>query len=562
LLRQQLQRRSLTQTGDSELDVTKLHIRASVWYEANGLEIEAFQHAVAANDIGRAERLIEGDGMPLHFRGTVAPILSWLASLPTTVLDARPSLWVTYASVLTFVGQPTSEVEAKLQAAEAALRQAEPNDKTRDLSGHIATIRAMLAIPLGQVETIIDQSRLALELLQPDNLPVRTFTTWTLGLAYQLQGDRAAAEEAFTAAIAISQASGNTMVTIAAATCLGQVRETENQLYVAAESYQQVLDLIGDPPWPTACEAYLGLARVHYQWNDLTAAEQYGQLSLQLAKQVKNVPTPASCGVFLVQLKLAQGDVTGAAAILAETEQFVHQRNFVHLLPEIATARMLVLLHQGDPVAAAHLAEQYDLPLSRARVHLAQGDPATALTALVPFDQHAEAKGWVDEQLRVIVLQALAYQAQGEKMPAIRRLDEALALAEPGGFIRLFVDEGQPLATLLTAASAHGIRPGYVGRLLTAFESALYNEGQTPKPAFSPPVLDTPLLVEPLSQRELEVLQLIAQGLSNREISERLFLALDTVKGHNRRIFSKLQVQRRTEAVAKARALNLLPDSD
>ena len=191
--------------GMQESGVAELHIRASQWYEDNGLEIEAFHHAAAANDIERAERLIEGKGIPLHFRGAVAPVLNWLESLPTTVLDARPSLWVTYASVLLVTGQTTG-VEQKLQAAEAALQGAEPDDKTRDLVGHIAAIRATLAVTQHEVETMLAQSRRALEYLHPDNLPVRTAATWTLGYAYQLQGDRAAASQAYTEAISLSQA--------------------------------------------------------------------------------------------------------------------------------------------------------------------------------------------------------------------------------------------------------------------------------------------------------------------------------------------------------------------
>jgi len=132
---------------------------------ASGLAIEAFHHAVAANDVERAGRLIEGKGMPLQFRGAMISVLNWLESLPKTILDARPSLWVTYASASTMTGQPNNLVEEKLQAAEAALQEAEPDDKTRDLVGHIAAIRAMLAVPANQMETIIAQSRRALEYL-------------------------------------------------------------------------------------------------------------------------------------------------------------------------------------------------------------------------------------------------------------------------------------------------------------------------------------------------------------------------------------------------------------
>src|SRR5207244_5517256 len=186
LLRQRLLQRGTLPRAD----VTELHRRASVWYEDHGLEIEAFHHAANANDVARAERLIEGEGMPLQFRGAGAPVLNWLESLPKTALDTRPSLWVTYASTLLFGGQHTA-VEQKLQAAEAALQGTEPDDRTTDLVGRIASMRATLAVIQHDGETIIAQSRRALEYLHPDNLPLRTATTWTLGYAYQLQAHRA-----------------------------------------------------------------------------------------------------------------------------------------------------------------------------------------------------------------------------------------------------------------------------------------------------------------------------------------------------------------------------------
>src|SRR5256886_3039727 len=312
LLRQRLHQRSASSPGDEVGDVTELHRRASFWYEDNGLEIEAFQHAAAANDVARAERLIEGEGMPLQFRGAGAPVLNWLESLPRTVLDARPSLWVTYASTLLFGGQHTA-VEQKLQAAEAALQGTEPDGKTRDLVGRIASMRATLAVIQHDVETIITQSRRALEYLHSDNLPVRTATTWTLGYAYQLQGDRAAASQAYTEIISIGKSFGDSIYTIAATINLGQLQEADNQLSLAADSYRRSLQLAGDPPQGMACEAHLGLARICYEWNDLEAAEQHAQQSAELARQIL-VDTFAAYGVFVARLKLAQGDVAGAAA--------------------------------------------------------------------------------------------------------------------------------------------------------------------------------------------------------------------------------------------------------
>lgn len=553
LLRQRLHQSAASSTGDGGRGAAELHVRASMWHEDNGLEVEAFRHAVAANDVGRAARLVEGEGMPLHFRGAVAPVLNWLESLSTTELDAWPSLWVMYASALLFVGQ-MSGVEQKLQAAEAALQDAEPDDETRDLVGHIASIRATLAVTQHQVETIITQSRRALEYLHPDNLPVRTATTWTLGYAYQLQGDRVAAGRAYAEAVAISEAIGHTIITITATTGLGNVQRKENQLSLAARTYQRVLQLVGDPPLPVACEAHLGLARVFYEWNDLKAAEQHAQQSVQLARQFGNsIDRFVACEVFLARLKLARGDVAAATAILAGVSQSVRQRDFVHSMPEVVAVRVLTLLSRGDLASAARLAETHDLPLSQARVRLAQGDMPAALAVLGPLRRQAEAKGWEDERLKVMVLQAVALHARGEEDEAVQLLGDALALGEPEGFVRIFVDEGTPMARLLSEAAARGITPDYTGRLLAGLEAEAHKGEDESHPHSTRP------LIEPLSRRELEVLRLIAQGLSNREIGGRLFLALDTVKGHNRRIFDKLLVKRRTEAVAKARSLNILP---
>jgi LuxR family maltose regulon positive regulatory protein len=225
LLRQRLHQGAASVTGDAVGEVSELHRRASAWYEDHGLELEAFHHATAAQDVERAERLIEGRGIPLHFRGAGAPIRNWLASLPKTVLDARPSLWITYASALMMTGQPTA-VELKLQAAEAALRGTDPDESTRDLIGRIASMRATLAVIQHDAEAIVTQSRRALEYLHPDNLTVRTATTWALGYAYHLQGDRAAAGHAYTEVIETGTSSGDSIYTIAATINLAQLHNT------------------------------------------------------------------------------------------------------------------------------------------------------------------------------------------------------------------------------------------------------------------------------------------------------------------------------------------------
>ncbi len=386
LLRQRLSHRSAAKRGESR-DLVDAHLRASAWFEANGMDLEAFQHAVSAKDLARAARLAEGNGMPLHFRGAVAPVLTWLATLSPAELDAHPSLWVTYASVSLFVGQ-LAGVEPKLQAAEAALATREPDARLRDLLGHVASIRATVAVGRQQPDVILAQSRLALEYLHPANLAVRAATSWTLGFAYQLQGDGAAARQAYDEALSISRETGHLMITLTASIGLGHLDEAEGKRDKAMRTYADVLRLAGESPLPVVSEAHLGLARLHLHADDLDAAERHGRLALQLATRLEATDRMQACEDFLTRLQTLRED--------------------------------------------------------------------------------------------------------SSRLPESHRLQAA-----------------QPL-------------------------------------------------VEPLSPREREVLTLIASGLSNQEIGERLGLALDTVKGHNRNLFDKLQVRRRTEAIARARELGLL----
>ncbi|MFZ1396830.1 MAG: LuxR C-terminal-related transcriptional regulator [Candidatus Promineifilaceae bacterium] len=543
LLRQRLQ------TAQDEAHLAQLHQRASRWFEANNLLLEAFRHAAAANDVALAARLVEGDGLPLYFRGEATPVRRWLESLPDAEYRARPALWVTYASVLTLTGRLHGNIEEILQAAETALQAVTPDDKTADLLGQIAANRAMLGVVKNEVDKIITQSRLALEWLHPHNAPMRTTATWTLGYAYQVQGNWAAALEAYAETITQSQKSGNIMTEIAATTCMGQIQEAENQLQQAAETFQHILQLMGDPPWPAACEACVGLGRIHYQWNELARAEQYGQQGLALARQLENVDTPAACGLLLARVKLAQGDAAAALALLVEAEQFVQQHHFDHWVGEITAVRLQTYLHQGDFTAAAQLAENHDLPLSWARLHLAQGNPAAALEVLASVRRVAP-----EDRLPVLLQQALAVAEVGQGETAVTHLQEALTLAQPGGLIRPFVDEGPALARLLYEALSRGIYPAYVNQLLAAFTAT----DAPSTPASQTSAADAELL-DPLSDRELEVLQLIAEGLTNQEVANRLYLSLHTVKVHARNIFSKLGVKNRTQAVAKGRALGLLP---
>lgn len=559
-----LRQRLASTAGSDGPSVATLHERASQWYEDNALYVEAFQHAAAAHDTERTARLLEDKDFPLHERGVVTTLLSWLDSLPAAALDAQPALWVTYAGLMLVSGQTTG-VDEKLHAGEAALQRAEPDEQTRHLLGRFAATWATLALTRYQVDAMLTQSLRALELLRADDLSMRANANWTLAFAYFTMGERAAARRAVLESIDLARTAGDIFTTIVATVGLGAIQEVDNELREAAVTYRSVLRIGSHQPLQIISEAQLGLARVLYEWNDLDAAEWIGQQSYELSRQYDRViDRYIICQVFLARVQLARGDVAGAVTALELVAREVRDRNFTHRAAEVAAARVVATLRLGDLQAAAQLAAESQLPLSLARVHLAQENPSEALTAIEPWLRQAETRNWPDERLQSLVLQALALHARGESEDALRALGDALSLAEPAGCIRTFVDEGPPMARLLYALSTRGARTDYLATLLTAFDlpasgresasnrsTSATTSAVAARPSLQPPI-------EPLTHREVEVLQLIAQGLSNQEICARLFLALDTVKGHNRKIFEKLRVQRRTEAVARARELGLL----
>ncbi|MGB3699855.1 MAG: LuxR C-terminal-related transcriptional regulator, partial [Anaerolineales bacterium] len=266
-----------------------------------------------------------------------------------------------------------------------------------------------------------------------------------------------------------------------------------------------------------------------------------------------------------------QGDLDGALDQLDEAERHYLRGPIPDVRP-VAALKTRVWVRQGRLTEALGWTRERGLSVddelsylrefehvTLARVHIAQymydrvdGSIHEAAGLLERLLEAADEGGRMGSLIEILALRALAHEAQGDIPPALVSLERALTLAEPEGYVRVFVDEGMPMAHLLSAAAAQGIMPDYTGKLLAVFESEQQkSEGKYYRPPAQP-------LIEPLSQREFEVLQLMALGLSNREISERLFLALSTVKGHNRRIFGKLGVQRRTEAVARARELGLL----
>jgi LuxR family maltose regulon positive regulatory protein len=306
--------------------------------------------------------------------------------------------------------------------------------------------------------------------------------------------------------------------------------------------------------------------------NDLKTATQHLLTSQALGELAGLQQNPYRWCAAMARIREAQGDLDGALDLLDQAER-LYDGAFSPNVRPVATRKTRVWVAQGRLDEALGWAREQGLSVENelsylhefdhitlARVLLARyrsGRPDGSISGVVGLLERllkaAEEGGRKGSVIEILVLQAIAYHAQGDLPAALLSLQHALALAEPEGYVRMFLDEGSSMMQLLREAAAREIMPDYTGKLLAAFEA------EKRKSEDKPDLPPAKILGESLSQRELKVLQLVAQGLSNREISERLFLALDTVKGHNRRIYGKLQVQRRTEAVAKARSLNILP---
>jgi LuxR family maltose regulon positive regulatory protein len=529
------------------------HARACAWYEANGMEMEAFHQAVAAHDLPRAVRLIEGHGAPLYFRGEMIPVVQWLQAQAPKVLNAFPSLWVTFAWSLFIAGQP-SAVGPKLLGAEAALHLAEPDATTADLRGQIAALWAWSAVSQGNVETIHTQAVLALELLHPDNRSARTAAHCALGVVHLFRGERVAARAAFADVLAHRQSNGNLMFTVAAAIALAGIQAAENDLRLAADTYRDALAMITDPAHLIGCEAHLGLARILYEWNELDEAELHALKSSTLATK-KESENGLGAHALRARLMLARGDSGGVEALLAQANAADKTKRFAGRMQEIAAVEVRAMLMRGDIDGAADLARRQQLPLSVARTSWAQGHAASALTMVEDHRRTMEERGDHGETLKAMVMQSLICDELGRAAEAQQTLRQALALAEPGGFVRLFVDEGPAMARLLSRAGAPSVNADYLSKLLGVLALQRPAPDRAPTTGTSPTPAPAPELC---SARELEILRLMRQGRSNQEICDQLFLSLSTVKWHNQNIFAKLQVQRRTEAVAKAIELNLV----
>jgi LuxR family maltose regulon positive regulatory protein len=568
--------------------VAALHRNAAAWCEEHGLADAAVHHALGAGDSTWAARLIERHFDEVFLSGERATIQRWLSALPAELARSRPRLLLAQARIA-LVGGDLEVVEGLLDAAERASAddEDEPFEPSAggaasllaNVSAAITLERALLAYLRGDVESTVTFALRTLAELGEGELMLDSLARWQLAVAEWLRGQVAAAERAFAARITAWWSVGEPTMAAQGCHLLGRVQRAQGRLDAAVGTYQQVLEMTGPPGRPTlpvAGIAYVGLAEVTYQRGDLDAALRYVTEGIPLCRQLVYTQPLAVGLVTLAWIRQANGDPVGAREAMSEAWRAAPGQAVASLLDPVPAQRARLRLAQGDIAGAGRWVKQRGLGpdddlgyprepeyLVLARVLLAQDSPTPALALLGRLHAAATAQGRTASVIEIQALRALALAASDEEDAAVNALAQALTLACPRGYVRVFADEGPPmralLARLIAAQKAHqgaarDVPLGCLAQLVRAFG----REGGAPG-ARQDAATVVPELVEQLTARELDVLRLLAAGTPNPRIAKELVVSLDTVKKHVSHILAKLGAANRTEAVTRARQLGLFP---
>ena len=567
----------------------QMHRNAAAWCEEHGLADDAVHHAVAAGEMIWAARLIERHFDAVYnLHGEAATIQRWLSVMPADLVRSRPRLLLAQAALAEASGRAEA-VEGLLDDADRAPASAgdEPFEPSAgraasmlvNVPATIALHRCYLAQLRGEAEgTVAFASRALAESGEGEWL-LRSTAQGFLAVAEWLHGRLAEAERAFVSGIAGWRAAGQQTATAWGCYQLGQVQRAQGRLDAAGRTCQQALEAAAGPgptPLPAAGPAYVGLGEVAYQRNELDTALQHVTEGIALCRRFVYTAPLATGLATLAWIQQATGDPAGALEAIGEAERAAPGSDVTSPLNPVPAERARLLLAQGDIAAAAAWTKQRGLGagdqpsyprepehLVLVRVLLAHGRPDQARELLERLQALAVVQQRTGSRIEVQALQALALAASGEEAGAVAALAQALTLARPEGYVRVFADEGAPMAALLgrlvaaqraQQTAADGIPLAYLGLLARAFEQRTAATG--PRGRAGTAVVAG--LVEPLSDRELEVLRLLAAGKPNRQIAEELVVALNTVKKHVTHILDKLGAANRTEATARARELGLL----
>lgn len=548
-------------------EIADLHRRATGWYLEHDVPEPAFEHAIAANDPDLVIRIFERYGnLKLH-GGELTLVARWLEALPEAWYAAHPVLSLFRAGLLAFTG-PFDTCQRCIDEVEQRLAPAEAKDVRWQLA-MVAAVRCFIACIQNDVARAEAHADQALHDLRDESLSFRASIYHALGDTYRRNGRWGEAKECYLKVLTFTGWPGYRVQSAHVLGALADLELRQGHLRSASGYWRQALAAIQDQatwgrlPLPVTGWVFIRLGELLHEWNELTDAWEYLSQGLERAELGGDVRTLIAGCVISARLELTEGNIAAAVANLERARPLVEQAPFPDWLSQYERCQVELWLAQDqlrEAVAWTYAmlrdgalearpdSERARLALARVLIVKADGPSRKqALNLLARLHEVAETEGRLGVQIEALALLALAHWQAGDRMSALTALERALRLAEPEGYLRLFADLGMPMARMLQEARARGVLPEYVGALLAACGAGI---------AASSAAMRT--LPEPLTAREQEILRLIAAGLTNREIGDRLFISPETVKKHTGSIFGKLGVGRRTEAVARARALDLL----
>jgi LuxR family maltose regulon positive regulatory protein len=558
-----------------------LHRRASRWYDQNGEPSPAVRHALSAGDVERAAGLVEL-AIPALLRNRQEPtIRGWLDAIPEELVRVRPVLAVGLIGTLMSLGE-FEGVEARLADAERLLATPATGragmvvvdtEEFLRLPGEIQMYRAALALVRGDTPGTIRYAHLAIGRAAADDHLTRAGASALMGLAFWGDGDLEAAHRAYSASVEGLRRVGNISDVLGCSITLADIRMTQGRLGEALRTYEQALRLASGQDGTVlrgTADMYVGMSRIAVERNDLDAAARHLQRGRELGERIGLPQNPYRRRVAEAGVRQAHGDLHGALSLLDEAQQ-VYVGDFLPNVRPVPASRARLLAALGRFGEALGWAREQGLSvddevsyrrefehITLARVLLAQyaadrtGASADGAARLLErLLKAAEAGERAGSVIEILVLLALTRHARGDTPGALAPLERALSVAEPEGYVRVFVDEGPPMVSLLRAVAKQRVSWNYVRRLVDACGQA----GETPA---GQPRRPAQGLVEPLSERELEVLRLLGTDLDGPAIARRLVVSLNTLRTHTRNIYAKLGVNSRRAAVRQAAELGLL----
>ncbi len=544
--------------------ICELHQRASQWYEKNGFISESIQQAIASSDQDRAAQLIEKNGCFILMSGELTTLLKWTDAIDFES-ETRPWLAIQKAWALSLVGDLT-RIEPTLQAPEKLLLPLEPTDEVKTMQGTIAAARAHCANSHGNSQLAAEYARQALQLL-PDcsavSKSIRSLATSLLGDASWINGDLDDAIKAYSDAIKIGKDANNLNMIIIATSSIADILLEQGQLHRAEDRLLQALNMTVRPDGqrsPLAAKIYSSLARLSYEWNQLDDAEQKINQCIELSQVWLDVGQLAFAFSLKALLEQARNNLDKAKEYSQKAELMTGEQPLSpHWSIKVRGNLVRIWLAAGNLEKALQRVQKRglkiddEIPYQREneyifllRVLLVQGDHRSAILLSERLLKQAEATGQVRLVIENLVFQALALQEAKETEQALSVLEKALSLAQPEGFVRIFLDMGEGLTRLLCQVQARQVGSSYASILL----SKIGKISNMTQPSME-------LLIEPLTSREVEVLKLINTGCSNHEIASQLVISIPTVKRHISNIYGKLGVKSRTQALAIGKELKL-----